>query len=409
MAKKYDGVKRPNIFWYCLERIIEFFYFLFVKVKITRINCKGLKGPYLVIGSHSSFADFPMCNRATNKRLTWVVSVEEFVGRAYVMHSIGSISKHKFTNEVQPVKNIMTSIRRLNTCCAFFPEARFSLIGKNEPIDKALGKLAKTCKCPVVVMIMHGNFLRSPQWCKHPYRKVPLEAEMIQVASLEEVNTLSAEEIQKRIEDVFVYNDYQWQLQNKIKIKSKMRAHNIHKVLYQCPHCHTEHEMASDGTRLWCEHCGKSWTMNEYGQLIADDGKDIFTDPTEWYDWEFANVKEEVENGTYKFYDQVRVERLTGPDSKFVPLDGEATLTQDENGFLLEGTLEEKPFKLFRDGISMSSVHIEYDFKGRGNAIDLYDGKNSYWVYPINQPKNITKMHFAQIAIYNKLVNRLEK
>ncbi len=411
--KKIDSTlkpKKPTYFWYGLERLIEAFYFCGTKTKIKYNNCEGLKAPYLVIANHASFADFPMVNRAAKTRTTWVVSIEECVGRNWLMRSIGAIYKHKFTNEIAPVRNIAYSIKNLKVNCTFFPEARFSLIGKNEPIDKALGKLAKLCKCPVVVFVMHGAFLRSPQWCKHPYRNVPIEGEFTQVVTQEEVNTLSAEEIQKRIEDLFVCNDYHWQLENKIKITCKKRAENIHRVLYQCPHCHKEHVMDSKGTKLWCTSCGKSWTMNEYGQLIADDGNDIFTDPTEWYDWEYANVKKQVDEGTYRFEDDVFVEKLVSFGKGFVRYPCKAKMVHDESGFTVSGNVDGNSngevFTLHRDGVSMSSVHIEYDFKGRGDAIDLYDGKDTYWVYPATKPNPLTKLHFAQIAIYNKLSSK---
>ena len=217
--KSLKLVKRPSAFWYGLERTLE--VFLLPHVRIKRINCDGLKPPYLVIASHSSFTDFPTVNRAIRCRSTWVVSVEEFVGRDWLMRQIGCIYKRKFTNEIAPVKNIIHSVKKLKTTCTFFPEARFSLIGKNEPIDGAIGKLVKTCNCPLVFIRMNGNYLRSPQWNKHPYSKVPLQTEMIQLVTAEEVTTMTADEIQRRVEDNFVYNDYAWQ-----------RANNIRRLLY---------------------------------------------------------------------------------------------------------------------------------------------------------------------------------
>ena len=35
----------------------------------------------------------------------------------------------------------------------------------------------------------------------------------------------------------------------------KHRAEGLHRVLYQCPHCGTEFQMASEGSRLFCKHC----------------------------------------------------------------------------------------------------------------------------------------------------------
>ena len=131
-----------------------------------------------------------------------------------------------------------------------------------------------------------------------------------QIVTREEVLTLSADEIQKRIEENFVYDEYAWQLENKVEITSKARANNIHKILYQCPHCKKEFTTYSKGTKIWCQDCGKVWEMDTLGRLHCENGEDIFTSPVDWYKWERANVREQVRNGSYHFEDEVRLEHL---------------------------------------------------------------------------------------------------
>ena len=98
------------------------------------------------------------------------------------------------------------------------------------------------------------------------------------------------------------------------------------------------------------------------------------------------------------------MEKLVSFSGKgFVRFPEVAHLVHDENGFTVKGVHDGQSYTLHRDAISMSSVHIEYDFKGRGDAFDLFDGKDTYWIYPINKPNPLTKLHFAQIALYNKL------
>ena len=73
------------------------------------------------------------------------------------------------------------------------------------------------------------------------------------------------------------YDDYKWQKDNHIRCKYKARAEGLHKVLYQCPNCLKEYEMSSQGIVLKCNSCQKEWEMTEYGELLALDGKNIFT------------------------------------------------------------------------------------------------------------------------------------
>jgi hypothetical protein len=74
-----------------------------------------------------------------------------------------------------------------------------------------------------------------------------------------------------------VYDEYKWQRDNNIHIDFPQRAEGLHRVLYQCPHCLTEHEMDSKDDELWCNHCNKHWKMDTLGELHAVEG------PTEFH------------------------------------------------------------------------------------------------------------------------------
>lgn len=395
----FDTQRKPELpkkYLLPVEWIGAFFLLLPVGGHVQKINCAGLEPPYLLLQNHASFVDFPMAARAMYPNSSgWVISIEEFIGREWLMRGIGGIYKRKFTADLTVVKHILTMLTKMNCSVTMFPEARYSLAGVNEQIDGALGKLAKKAKCPVVVYIQHGNFLRSPQWCKRPYRKVPVCGEFRQIVTREEVQTLSAAEIQRRIEEAFHYDDYQWQYDNQIEIKSPYRAHNIHRILYQCPHCGKEFMMNSDHTQLWCEHCGARWEMDTLGRLHCLNGEDRFQHVPDWYNWERENVRQEVAEGRYAFEDTVRLERIVSARTGFETL-GTVKLTHGVEGFRMEGTLDNgEPFSFQRSTASMMSCHIEYDFKKRGDAIDLATLHDTYFVFPLTAHNVLTKLHFA--------------
>ena len=364
--------------------------------KIERVNCEGLKPPYLILCNHGSFFDFPLVVKAIfPHRCSWVISIEEFIGREWIMRNVGGIYKRKFTQDLTVVKHILNALTRQKVCCTIYPEARFSLAGINEQIDGALGKLAKTAKVPVVIFITKGNFIRSPQWNKHPYRKVPIEGTFKQIVTREEVTKLSAAEIQRRIEAEFVYDDYAYIRDNKLSMQCDKRAQNIHKILYQCPVCNTEFSTDSKDSRIWCSHCGASWEMDNYGQLHRENGPDVFTHVPDWYRWERENVRREVEEGRYRFEDMARLERMENGHIGFKTI-GTVTLTHDKNGFTMHGDFGDgQTFDFNRTVASMRSVHIEYDFKGRGDALDLCTLEDTYFVFPLTARNVLTKIHFA--------------
>lgn len=402
--EKFNTAEKPakhSRFWFALERFLAFFYNLPVGGKITKINCKGLKPPYIILGNHASMVDFTMMIKAVRPHpVSWVASIEEFNGREFIFRKMGNIYKRKFTNDVTVVRHILHVLKRNKGIVGMYPEARFSLAGINERLDKALGKLVKAAKVPVVTFMLKGNFIRSPQWNKHPYRKVPVIARMRQIVTREEALTLSAEEIQRRIENEFNYDDYAYQRENGIKIKCKERATNLHKILYQCPNCMKEGSTYSKGTKIWCEECGRVWDMDELGLLHCENGEDIFNLVTDWYRWERENVRNEVRSGNYRFEDEARLELLKSSHEGFVPV-GNVKLTHGYDGFTLNGVIDGKPFFFNRDPATMYSCHIEYDYKGRGDAIDIAMPTDTYFAYPLNAVNCLTKLHFATEEIHD--------
>jgi len=373
--------------------------------KIIKHNCENLKPPYLLLSTHGSLIDFAMAFRAISPYdSNWLISIEEFFGKNMLLRKAGGIYKRKFTNDFIVVKHILTVLTKNRNIMTIYPEARFSLAGITEQVDGALGKLAKLAAVPVVVFNLKGNFLSSPQWNKKPIRRVPVSGDFTQIVTQADTLTLSAEEIQKKIENALVYDEYKWQYDNKIKIESEYRAHNIHRILYQCPHCKKEFSMKSEKTKIWCEACGKSWIMDEYGRFSAEEGETEFPHVPDWYRWERENVNKEVNSGNYKFEDTARIEMLYSVNTKDgYKVMGNVDFSHDYNGFTVKGVLDDgSEFYLNRDSLSMMSCHIEYDFHERGDALELCTNKATYFVFPLYKKNVLTKIHFAAEALHKR-------
>ena len=131
-------------------------------------------------------------------------------------------------------------------------------------------------KVPVVVVIHRGNYLHSPFWNFRKKRRVPLHTTMTQILSAEQIKNMSVQEINDAVKKAFEYDDYRYQKEAGIRITESYRAEGLHKVLYQCPHCHAEFKMDSKGTELFCTSCGKRWNWEETGELRAMEGETEF-------------------------------------------------------------------------------------------------------------------------------------
>ena len=49
----------------------------------------------------------------------------------------------------------------------------------------------------------------------------------------------------------------------------------------------------------------------------------------------------------------------------------------------------------------MHSCHIEYDYKGKGDALELCDTQRTFFVYPKTAKNILTKLHFATTALFD--------
>ena len=263
-------------------------------------------------------------------------------------------------------------------------------------------------KVPVVVVIHHGNHIFSPFYNFRKKKNVPFLTEFTKVLTPEQIKEMSVAEINEVIRKAFEYDDYKYILDNNIVIKEKFRAEGLHRILYQCPHCHTEFKMDSKGTEIFCTECGKKWHMNENGSLQALEGETEFSHIPDWYLWERENVKKEIEEGKYYYEDTVDVfgePRTQG----FVPL-GKAKITHDvNNGWIIEGHHNKADYRVHRKPLQINSLHVEYDYFRirRADCFDISTENDSFYCYPTHN--NVTKLAFATEISYLMHEAKLKK
>ncbi len=409
MDVKYRKVKPYNTSKYPIRqpRFMTLLLYLVSRIamprvpyKIEKIGMEGLKPPYILLSNHMYFVDFQLSAMATfPHRVNNVATIDGYYRRPWIMELLGCICKRKFTTDMHLLRSIKKVLKNGDVLC-MYPEARYSPIGTTAILPESLGMLVKSSKVPVAVLLHHGNYLHTPFWNFRKKRKVPLYTTLTKVLSAEDVKEKSADEINQILRDALTYDEYKWQKEQNIRITEPFRAQGLHKPLYQCPNCMTESEMDSEGAQIFCRHCGKRWEMNELGELFALEGETEFSHIPDWYEWQRANVRAQLEAGTYHFEDTVDVYSLPGC-MKFEHL-GEAKLIHDmEEGFVLEGVYNDSPYRIQRKPLGMYGVHIEYDYCyiRPEDCIDISTNNDSFYCYPTK--KNVvTKLSLATEELY---------
>ncbi|MBQ7386903.1 MAG: 1-acyl-sn-glycerol-3-phosphate acyltransferase [Clostridia bacterium] len=402
--KRYKTAKYPIIQPLFLTWLIWFLSKIMLigkKYRIEKVNMEGLEPPYILLSNHMHFIDFEICAMATfPHRVNNVVNIDGYYMRPWLLELIGAICTRKFTTDIHLVKSIRRVLERGDILC-MYPEARYSPCGINSYIPDSVGMLVKRNKVPLVTVLHRGNYLYAPFWNFRKKRKAEHYMTMTQLLTPEDIERMSVDEINAAIREALTYNEYTYQKENGILIKEPYRAEGMHKILYQCPHCKVESRMASSGAEIYCEACGKRWTLGEDGTLSANDGETEFSHVPDWFEWQRANVVRAVESGEYFFEDEVEV--FSMPRCwRFEPLGKAKVMQSVDGGFVLEGEYRGEKYLIHRAPLQINSLHVEYDFPHirRDDCFDISTENDSFYCYPTK--KNvITKLGFATEAIFD--------
>ncbi len=396
-VKRFDMVKPPkrqHLAW--LIRLLSGFILRSHKNTLTKTRMEDVKPPYFLLCNHNAFMDFMVASKAIYPaKANFIVAIDGFLNREWLLRFIGCICTRKFTTDLQLVRNMLYAAKR-GDIVALYPEARYSLCGTTAVLPDSVGKMAKLMGVPVVTLMCHGHHINSPFWNLTDRKVKGTEAELKCLFTAEELKKATVEEVNEKIREAFVYDEYAWQKERGIKITYEKRAEGLHKVLYQCPACGKEYHMTSEGTRLKCAACGKEWEYTELGELQAVTGETEFSHIPDWYEWERENVRKEVEAGTYFFECRAHVNDM--PKDKYIPI-GKATLRHDMTGFTLETDSEGTvhiPAK------TQYSCHVEYEYLGKyGDCIDLNTLTDTLYIYPEDCLFSVTKMALATEELYD--------
>lgn len=412
-VKHYDTSKLPmhqlGIFTFLIYGLSKVLI-LPQKYKIEKIDMKGIKPPYILLSNHMYFCDFYLAAMATYPhKLYNIANIDGYYRRPFLLEIIGSMCKRKFTTDPHLIKSAENVLFKKKGVLSIYPEARYSPVGTTAILPDSLGMLIKKMNVPVVVILHHGNYLHTPFWNFRQPRKVPLYTTMQCVLKPEQIEKMDYLEIQDLITEKMQYNEYKWQKDNNIEITEPFRAEGIHKILYQCPHCKAESKMTSKGAILSCTECGKEWELTTLGELRALDGETEFSHVPDWFEWQRANVRAEIERGEYHFEDEVDIYSL--PSCMKFQHVGKGKLTHSADGFVIEGEYNGKKYRIKKSVFSMYGLHVEYDYcyVRPDDCIDISTENDSIYCYPTKQ-NVVTKLSFATEELYKyKMEARMKR
>ena len=394
---KREKLKKPSFLFNTLVRVLSIPDLIATKFTYTKTGMEKVKGkPCLILMNHCSFIDLKIASKIFYPRKYFIVSTSDaLVGKKWLMKKIGCLPTQKFTADATLPRDIFRALKEKKTSVLLYPEAGYSFDGRTTTLPQSLGALVKKLNVPVVTVITEGAFLRQPLYNDLLLRKTKISAHVECVLTPEEIECKSVAELNAIIQDKFSFDAFKTQAEQKIKIDHPHRAQGLNRVLYRCPACNTEGEMQGVGAQLVCGHCKKTYEMDEYGKLSAVQGETEFSHIPDWYDWERACVRKELEEKTYSLDLDVDVSILC--DYKGVYSVGGGKLTHGEDGFTLTSETGELLFA--QKPLASHSVNADFNWYEMGDVICIGDRKRLYYCFP-KQKDVVTKIRLAAEELY---------
>lgn len=340
-------IKQPNSFIYWLYHFIAK-NFLMKKYNTTYTvidDIRDCKGPCFLIWNHLSRLDHLWVMRNIYpKKYNMVAGYNEFF-RSHLhfpFKIMNVIPKKNFTSDINSLKK-MGKIIKEGGCIAFSPEGMSSIYGHNQPIVETTGHFLKHYKIPVYFLQLKGSYLTEHKVClDEHYGKV--ECTMSLLFTPEQLEQMTDEEVNDKINTAFKHDDYLWNKTARVKWKNMDNVcSHFNDICYKCPRCGKELNMIAEKNYIKCPDCGNGATMNEYFDFIPMSSDCVIPEsPSKWVDYERVETIKEIRNDPqYSFTEKVKVGYLPPykyvSDKKTSEPCGEGEMTFDHSGIHFKG------------------------------------------------------------------------
>ncbi|MCH5157184.1 MAG: 1-acyl-sn-glycerol-3-phosphate acyltransferase [Clostridiales bacterium] len=277
---------------------------------------------YLILSNHQSFLD-PAFVALTIKRPIYFVT-SDAVKSKLLYYCFGPLRKRKGFTDTACIR-AMCQVAKEGGNVAVFPEGNRQWNDSQFHIDRAIVKLVRLLKLPLVVYNFHGGYGVQPRWANST-RKGKYTGEIKEIVSKEQIAAMSDDELYDKIVlGLKVIDSDSGQL-----YKSNKRAEYLERELFVCPKCGAQCALHSHASDIRCENCGLTVTYGENLRLTSPDPEFHFDKLVDWYqfqqqyviDYDLEKTDVIFSDDNIKLYDKTDRKRL-------LVAQGRLTLTKD--------------------------------------------------------------------------------
>lgn len=316
---KYVKTRHRFFFAICrpIVRILaRAFYFKTKAVKLEKsVN-------YLILSNHQSFLD-PAFLALTIKRPIYFVTSDALKSRL-LYHCFGPIRKRKGFADTACIR-AMCQIAKEGGDLAIFPEGNRQWNDSQFYIDRAVVKLVRLLKLPIILYNFHGGYGVQPRWAKSK-RKGRHTGAIREILSREQIAELSDDELYEKIVSTLKVIDSD----SGETYKSNERAEYLERELFVCPKCGAQSTLHSHGNDVICQRCGLTVTYGENLHLTSTDPDFHFDRLVDWYEYQQQYVKDyNLDNADVLFSDDNVTLYDKSSEPRVIVSKGKLTLSKD--------------------------------------------------------------------------------
>ena len=377
--KQKTAVKRCNLLLLGIVYLFVGGYFKLSGIRLKTVNkCGNIEKPAIVLCNHGSFIDFYYAAKLIGKKGPNFIAARLYFYHKWLsllLRNLGAFPKSMFATDLESTKNCIKVLKD-GGLLAMMPEARLSTVGRFEDIQETTYSFLKKSAVPIYTIKICGDYFADPKWGKGFRKGALVEGELDILFTAEQVKNLTIEEIKKGVEDRLYYDEFEWlKTRPDVKYRSKRIAEGLENILTTCPLCGGRFTLTTKADTVYCEKCGRLTSVD--ARYSFDNGFK-FENFAQWYDWQKAELENQILNNpdyTLKAKVELRLPSLDG--KSLTRAAGNGVCTLDRNGLKFEGV---------RDGEEYTAqFSIERVYRllfGAGENFEIYNGTEILYFVP---------------------------
>lgn len=348
---------------------------LIFKNKLIRNELKGKKGPLVVVCNHQAALDFTTLIGASKEPQTFVVSDSFYNTLPFkkAMNKLGVIPKQQFQTSIKEISMMRKTVKQ-DGILTFYPAGLMCEDGLSTPIPNSTYDFLQWLNADVYAARVYGTYFCTPKWSSK-IRPGKTYLDVYKIIDKDELQSMSVEQIQKRVDGALLFDAYRDQEKYLVKYHGGDNVEGLENVLYICPHCKKEFTIrVKNKNNLYCTECGFAHKSDKCGFLHnTGTTTEEFRYVSDWSLWIQETIQKQMESGELtELSSNAWIQTIDYKKAKYVTV-GYATIKLTPEKFIIDG-----PINCKRQHLEIPITHFaSLPFKP-GCRIEIQHNKTTY-------------------------------